>query len=150
MWKSEGEPAVVRLPVFCSEISYNPIMVPQVAIQSPLSQRKRVVMPRTIRKVLRELKKGLLDIYGEQLSSVYLFGSYARGEGRPPHSDIDVMIVLKGKPDYHEAQKRSSGFIADLCLEHDVVISWFFSSDMEYVQSRMPFMITVRQDAVAI
>lgn len=126
-------------------------MVTQAVLQvPPINKRKRVDMPKTIRKVLRELKKGLLDIYGDKLSAVYLFGSYARGEGLPPNSDIDVMIVLKGAFDHQKAQKRSADFIASLCLEHDVVISWFFSSDTEYKQSKMPFMITVRQDAVAI
>lgn len=125
-------------------------MVTQAVIQIPTHKRKRVVMPKTIRKVLRELKKGLLNIYGDKLSAVYLFGSYARGEGRPPNSDIDVMIVLKGMFDHSEIQKRSADFIASLCLEHDVVISWFFSSDVQYAQSKMPFMITVRQDAVAV
>jgi predicted nucleotidyltransferase len=126
-------------------------MVTQAVVQvPPIHKRKRVDMPKTIRKVLRELKKGLLDIYGDKLSAVYLFGSYACGEGRPPNSDIDVLIVLKGNFDQREVQKRSSDFIASLCLEHDVLISWFFSSDIQYAQSKMPFMMTVRQDAVTI
>lgn len=40
-------------------------------------------MPRSIKKILRELKKGLAEIYGEQLKAVILFGSYARGDARP-------------------------------------------------------------------
>jgi predicted nucleotidyltransferase len=54
-------------------------------------------MPDNIKKILRELKKGLVQIYGDQLNAVYLFGSFARGEGKLPDSDIDVMIVLNGK-----------------------------------------------------
>lgn len=50
-------------------------------------------MSENIKKVLRELKKGLAGIYGDQLKAVYLFGSFARGEGRTPDSDIDVMVV---------------------------------------------------------
>ncbi len=107
-------------------------------------------MPRNIKKILRELKKGLVEIYGGQLKAVYLFGSYARGEGRAPDSDIDVMIVLNGEFNRREVQKRSSDFIASLCLEHDVVISWFFASDREYSQSKMPFMMNVRDEAVVI
>jgi predicted nucleotidyltransferase len=107
-------------------------------------------MPTDIEKILRELKKGLVEIYGDQLRAVYLFGSFARGEGRLPDSDIDVMIVLKGEFDSHEVDKRSSTFITALCLENDVVISWFFTSDTEYFQSKMPFMLNVRDDAVAI
>jgi predicted nucleotidyltransferase len=107
-------------------------------------------MPAKIRKILRQLKKGLVKIYGDQLNAVYLFGSFARGEGRLPDSDIDVMIVLNGEFNHREVVKRSSDFIASLCLENDVVISWFFASNSEYTQSKMPFMLNVRDDAVAI
>lgn len=107
-------------------------------------------MSSNIRKILRELKKGLIEIYGEQLKAVYLFGSFARGEGRLPDSDIDVMIVLNGEFNHREIEKRSSDFVTSLCLKNDVVISWFFVSDTEYVQSKMPFMLNVRDDAVAI
>jgi predicted nucleotidyltransferase len=107
-------------------------------------------MPTNIKKILQDLKKGLVEIYGDQLKAVYLFGSFARGEGRLPDSDIDVMIVLRGVFDDHEADKRSSTFITALCLENDVVISWFIASDTEYSQSKMPFMLNVRDDAVAI
>ena len=80
-------------------------------------------MPDEIKKILRELKKGLVKIYGDQLKAVYLFGSYARGEAHPPDSDIDVMIVLKGEFDYWAMDNLCSEFVADLSLEHDVVIS---------------------------
>jgi predicted nucleotidyltransferase len=35
-------------------------------------------MPNNIKRILRELKKGLVEIYGDQLKAVYLFGSFAR------------------------------------------------------------------------
>jgi len=107
-------------------------------------------MPRNIKKILRELKKGLVEIYGGQLKAVYLFGSFARGEGRLPDSDIDVMIVLKEEFNHREVEKRSVNFVTSLCLKYDVVISWFFASDANYTQSRMPFMRNVRKDAVTI
>jgi uncharacterized protein len=125
-------------------ITYNLVMV--------LLQKKKnsSLIPRKIERILRELKKGLVEIYGDQLKAVYLFGSFARGEGKLPDSDIDVMIVLNGEFDHHDVEKRSMNFIASLCLEHDVVISWFFASSTKYAQSRMPFMISVRKEAVTI
>ena len=107
-------------------------------------------MPENIKKILRELKKGLVEIYGDQLKAVYLFGSFARGEGKLPDSDIDVMIVLDGEFDHREVEKRSSDFVTSLCLEYEVMISWFFASNTRYTQSRMPFMSNVRKDAVAV
>jgi predicted nucleotidyltransferase len=107
-------------------------------------------MPNNIRKILRELKKGLVNIYGDQLKAVYLFGSFARGEGKLPDSDIDVMIVMNGEFNYSEIEKRSSEFITSLCLEHDVIISWFFVTESHYQQSKMPFILNVRDEAVAV
>lgn len=47
-----------------------------------------------VRKLLRDLKEGLIRIYGDELKAVVLYGSYARGDASRV-SDIDVMIVLK-------------------------------------------------------
>jgi uncharacterized protein len=107
-------------------------------------------MPANIKKILRELKKGLAAIYGDQLKAVYLFGSFARGEGKLPDSDIDVMIVLDSEFNYREVQKRSIDFVASLCLEHDVVITRKFASAREYAESKMPYFLNIRNDAVAI
>ena len=107
-------------------------------------------MPNQIKKILRELKQGLVEIYGDQLKAVYLFGSFARGEGHLPNSDIDVMIVLNGEFDYAEVEKRSSDFIAALCLENDVLISWIFTSVKDYANSGMPLMLNVRAEGIAV
>ena len=107
-------------------------------------------MPDKIKKILRELKKGLVEIYGDQLKAIYLFGSFARGEGKLPDSDIDVMIVLNGEFKYREVQKRSIDFVASLCLKYDVVITRKFASDKEYNENKMPLFLNIRNDAVAI
>src|SRR3990172_13404262 len=98
-------------------------------------------MPDEIKKILRELKKGLVKIYGDQLKAVYLFGSFARGEARLPDSDIDVMIVLRGEFNYWEMDKLSWDLVADLSLENDVVISTKLASETAYAQSKMPLYI---------
>ena len=107
-------------------------------------------MPRNIRKILRELKEGLIRIYGDQLNAVYLFGSFARGEGKLPDSDIDVMVVLNGDFNYSEVEKRSINFIASLCLTYEVIIICHFVSAERFAESKMPFMLNVRKDAVAV
>jgi len=107
-------------------------------------------MSRNIKKILRELKKGLVAIYGDQLKAMILFGSYARGDAHPPDSDIDVMLVLKGDFEYGEVQKRSSEFVASLCLENDVVISRVFVTEAEYAQSKMPLMLNIRKEGVTV
>jgi uncharacterized protein len=107
-------------------------------------------MPRNIKTILRKLKKGLTEIYGDQLKAVYLFGSFARGEGKLPDSDIDVMVVLRGEFNYRDVERRSIDFVASLCLEYDVVIICHYISDKRYHESKMPFMVNVRRDAVSV
>lgn len=103
-----------------------------------------------IKNILCKLKKGLIAIYGNQLSAVYLYGSYARGEAHPPDSDTDVMIVLKGEFDYWEMDKRSSELVAALSLEHDVLISTKLASERQYANSGMPLYINMRREGVAV
>jgi len=107
-------------------------------------------MPTKIRKILQELKKGLVEIYGDQLKAVCLFGSFARGQGRLPDSDIDVMIVLKGKFNYWQEDRRSSELVAALSLENDVLISTKLASETQYNESKMPLYINVRREGVLI
>lgn len=107
-------------------------------------------MPDNIKKMLRELKKGLTEIYGDQLEAVYLFGSYARGDAHPPDSDIDVMIVLGGEFDYWEMDGRFSELVAAISLKHDVLISTKLASKKRYADSQMPLYINVRKEGVAV
>ena len=107
-------------------------------------------MPDEIQKILHELKEGLVKIYGDQLQSVVLFGSFARGQGRLPDSDIDVMVVLKGEFNYWEMYKLCSEFVADLSLEYDVLISIKLASEAQYALSKFPLYLNVRKEGVAV
>ena len=114
------------------------------------AKRKAASVPTKIKKILRELKQGLVEIYGDQLKAVYLFGSFARGEGKLPNSDIDVMIILDEEFNYWKTYERASEFIADLCLENEVVVSAILASQTKYIQSKMPLYINVRKEGVAV
>jgi predicted nucleotidyltransferase len=107
-------------------------------------------MPTKIKKILHELKNGLTEIYGDQLKAVILYGSYARGDAHPPDSDVDVMVVLKGEFNYWEMDKRSSEFVAALCLENEVVISARLVSEAKYAQSNMPLFVNIRKEGVTV
>ncbi len=47
----------------------------------------------SIQPLLNTVKQEIHQLYRERLDSVYLFGSYARGEASE-HSDIDLLVVL--------------------------------------------------------
>jgi len=43
---------------------------------------------------LKKLKKGLIEIYGEQVDRILLYGSRARGDENPD-SDIEIWLFLR-------------------------------------------------------
>lgn len=102
-----------------------------------------------LRRILRALRKELDTALGERMEKVILYGSQARGDARDD-SDIDVLIVLKDDFKYRTMLKKTSKIVAKLSLDNDVVISRAFASRQQYEQSRMPFLMNVRREGIAI
>ncbi|MEW6400498.1 MAG: nucleotidyltransferase domain-containing protein [Chloroflexota bacterium] len=92
-------------------------------------------VPTRIRKLMKELKDGLVRIYGDKLMGVYLYGSYARGDYRPG-SDVDVMILLKNYRNYWNEQQRISRLASEVSLEHDVTVSCIFVKEAQWENAR--------------
>lgn len=91
-------------------------------------------VPARIRKLMKELKAGLVRIYGDRLKAVYLYGSYARGDYRQG-SDVDVMILLKDYSNYWNEQKKISQLASDVSLEYDVTVSCIFIKEIQWKNS---------------
>jgi len=106
-------------------------------------------MSTNIRRILKKLKKELIQIYGDQVDSILLYGSRARGDERPD-SDIDILVVLKDDFNYSEMLRLSSDLAASLSLENDVVISRAFVSKEQFEQRQTPFLMNVRREGVPV
>jgi predicted nucleotidyltransferase len=103
----------------------------------------------TISQVLVTLKQYLSQEYPETLSQVILFGSYARQEATPT-SDIDVLIVLDDPVNASEELHRTSQFVAQLCLEHNLLISRFFLPRSRYETENSPLLRNIRQEGIPL
>ncbi len=101
------------------------------------------------REIVREYREGLKEIFGDQLQSVILYGSRARGEDRQD-SDIDLLCVLRGSFDYGEAIRRSSELTAGISLDRDVVLSRVFVSERDFSSRNLPFFMNVRREGVPV
>jgi len=75
-----------------------------------------------VREALADAKSALEEIYSDRLKKLIVYGSHARGEARPD-SDVDLMIVLRGKVYPDEEAQRTSRLVIRLAGEHGVALS---------------------------
>ena len=99
--------------------------------------------------ILRSLRRELARVLGDQLQSVILYGSQARGQAHPD-SDIDVLVVVHDDSDYGDLIRRTSAAVSTLSLQHDVVISRAFVSRERFEREQTPFLLNVHREGVAI
>lgn len=103
----------------------------------------------TLQPVLTSLKQSLVELYGDRLRYLTLFGSQARGDAEPG-SDIDVLVVLKPPVNPGEEIKRTGKLVADLSLHHDVVISCLFIDEIYYQTRNGSLLRNIRKEGVLL
>lgn len=101
-----------------------------------------------IRRLLTELKGRLERLYGARLKSLYLFGSYARGDA-DAESDVDVLIVLDHVNNYSHEIDFTGAVISELSLRYGVTISRVFANEDRWKTDQSNFFLNVREEAVA-
>ena len=94
---------------------------------------------------MKELKAGLVRIYGDRLKAVYLYGSYARGDYRQG-SDVDVMILLSDYKNYWEEIRKTSELMSDVSLEYDLLVSRIFMTEAKWQKHDTPLLRNIHQD----
>ena len=107
-----------------------------------------MVQETKLKTLLAELKAGLQTIYGSRLKGFYLYGSYARGE-QDAESDVDVLIVLDDFTRYGAEINRSGYLASELSLKYSVSVSRVFMRESEWFHQDTPFLLNVREEAVA-
>jgi predicted nucleotidyltransferase len=104
-------------------------------------------IPVRIRKLMKKLKEGLVQIYGDKLKAVYLYGSYARGNARSD-SDLDVMLVLDNYDSYGKEIDRTGELTSNLSLEYDVSISRVVMKESQWKTGDTPLLHNIRADGI--
>lgn len=94
---------------------------------------------------MKELKDGLVRIYGDKLKELYLYGSYARGDYRQG-SDVDVMILLSDYKNYWEEINRTSELIQNVSLDHNILVSRIFMTEEKWNRSDTPLLENIHQE----
>ncbi len=102
-----------------------------------------------IQSVLTSLREYIQTEYPERLDRVILFGSQARGDATTS-SDIDVLIVLQDPVDASAELDRTSHFIAQLCLDHNLLISRLFIPRSRFETENSPLLRNIRSDGIVL
>jgi len=108
---------------------------------------------RRIRPVLDALQQRLKALYGERFRGLYVFGSYARpdaGIELPESSDLDVALILSDFENLYEERARFGDIVADLSLEHSLVISVVPIAEADFRESRTNFTRVISEYAVPV
>ena len=102
------------------------------------------------KQMVDELVAGLLKIVDEQLGSVILYGSVARGTASS-ESDVDVALLIKGSLS-SVTENELSDFIVDMNLKYDKVFSVIDIDIDNYEKWKAvaPFYKNVKQDGIVL
>ena len=102
--------------------------------------------------VTNELNQSTINILGDKLRRIILYGSRARGDYKA-YSDVDIMILA----DYDE-QERSlyenalADTASDLSLEHDIIVSVMLNNEKLFMNRAgiSPFYRNVLSEGIEI
>jgi len=105
-------------------------------------------LPPKIRDILRQLREGLAEMYGDRLRGLVLFGSWARGDA-DEESDIDVLVVLDEIEDGARESDRIMDVVYPLCLDNDELIGVIPMSESDFRERRSPLLMNIRKEGLA-
>lgn len=101
-----------------------------------------------IKEILNKLKAEVKKLYGKRFRNIVLYGSWARGEATDK-SDIDVVVILKGKVIPGKEIDKMIEIITDINLKYSVLISIYPVSVDDYLTINSPLLINVRREGIA-
>jgi uncharacterized protein len=93
-----------------------------------------------------------IEVLGDKLEKVVLFGSYARGD-YDEESDIDIMIIADiALEEANEVRRKIRKVTGDLSLEHCVLVSLIMTCSDIFHKSKdnLGFYINVQKDGVLL
>ena len=111
------------------------------------ASRIMVTTRRQALEIAAAARAGLEKLYGERLRGVYLYGSAARDQLTP---DIDIAVILDKIDTTFDEHKRVSQLGADLSLDHDTVVLFFFATEADSQRGRFAIHRYIKEEGVGV
>lgn len=111
---------------------------------------RKLPLSDTENKVLHGFIKYLTDLYPEQIVSIDLFGSKARGDSKQD-SDIDLLIIVQDRDSID--RNKIYDYVLDAELNYGINISLKIYNKDEYnklVQMNIPFTTNVQKEGITL
>ena len=102
-----------------------------------------------LRRILGDLQSRFQGLYRDRLMEMVVYGSWARGDAEP-HSDIDVLVVLKGPVDCGAEVARTGRIVADISLKYCEVVSCVFMDEHRFTHRNGPLLRNIRREGVVV
>ena len=102
--------------------------------------------------ILRKIAEVYRSVYGDELVSIFLYGSYARGDYQSD-SDIDVAAIVRGdRRSLQDKLKKVWDVSSDLELEYGTIVSPTFIPYEEYEKYKndLPYYKNIAREGVKI
>lgn len=102
--------------------------------------------------MLHEIFNKAEKLFGSDLLSAILYGSYARGDN-DDESDVDIaLIVNKNRDQLNEYNMKIARIMTDLSLEYEVLVSFSLIPIDEFNQykSVLPYYMNIENEGIKI
>ncbi|MGD1701379.1 nucleotidyltransferase domain-containing protein [Dapis sp. BLCC M229] len=122
-----------------------------------ITQQRKILIEPTERlgkhqyltEILTRVKQEFKKVYQDNLISLILFGSQARGDAKLD-SDIDILVVLKEKIIQDDRRNNIIAFISDICIEYGVLVSCVYVSEFQFKQEKSPLLLNIHQEGIVL
>ncbi|MEY3301890.1 MAG: nucleotidyltransferase domain-containing protein [Pseudanabaena sp.] len=109
----------------------------------------KAIANKQLSNLLIELKASLVELYGDRLFSLILFGSQARGEATPD-SDIDVMTVLDDPVNVAEEIYRTSDIRYHFLNEYSELVSIIPTAKPAFLDAAISLIRVVKREGIEL
>ena len=100
--------------------------------------------------VIKDFTETMKNHYGDRLSKIILYGSYARGDFNE-ESDIDFLVLLNDEEvRVMKELSNTNDKIYELILKHDILVSMFATSIKKFQLATRAFYQFVKKEGVTV